>query len=88
MLANRGPKSVPGTRCGARSNASKQGAQIGARHPVRSQVIVRQPGTVPEFLSHKPPLKPNNVPITIMLGSGTAVGRGAVATGLFGNEFC
>ena len=56
MLANREPKSVPGTRCEARSNASKQGAQIGARHPVRSQVIVRQPGTVPEFLSHKPPL--------------------------------
>jgi hypothetical protein len=37
MLANRGPKSVPGTRCGARSDASKQGAQIGARHPVRRQ---------------------------------------------------
>ena len=27
MLANRLPKSVPGTRCGARSDASKQGAK-------------------------------------------------------------
>ena len=34
MLANRLPKSVPGTRCSAGSDASKQGAQIGARHPV------------------------------------------------------
>ncbi len=34
MLANRLPKSVPGTRRGARSDASKQTAQIGARHPV------------------------------------------------------
>ena len=37
MLANRLPKSVPGTRCGAGLDASKQGAQIGARHPVRRQ---------------------------------------------------
>jgi hypothetical protein len=51
MLANRGPKSVPGTRCGAGPDTSKQGAQIGARHKVRSQAIVRQPGSVPEFLS-------------------------------------
>ena len=35
---NKGPKSVPGTRCDARPDASKQAAQIGARHPVRSQV--------------------------------------------------
>jgi len=35
MLANRVLKSVPGTRCGASPDASKQGAQIGARHPVR-----------------------------------------------------
>ena len=38
MLANRPLKSVPGTRCGAKSDASKQAAQIGARHQVRSQV--------------------------------------------------
>jgi hypothetical protein len=31
------PKSVPGTGCDARSNASKQGARIGARHRVRRQ---------------------------------------------------
>jgi len=37
MLANREPKSVLGTRCDARPDASKQGAQIGARHPVRRQ---------------------------------------------------
>ena len=49
--SKQGSKSVPGTRCGARSDASKQGAQIGARHKVRSQAIVRQPGSVPEFLS-------------------------------------
>jgi hypothetical protein len=35
MLANRVPTSVPGTRYGARPDASKQAAQIGARHPVR-----------------------------------------------------
>ena len=34
MLANRLPKSVPGTRYGAGSDASKKAAQIGARHPV------------------------------------------------------
>jgi hypothetical protein len=34
MLANRELKSVPGTRCDARPDASKQGAPIGARHPV------------------------------------------------------
>jgi hypothetical protein len=48
MLANRQPdrcgsqigaaKSVPGTRCVARSDASKQAAQIGARHQARRQV--------------------------------------------------
>jgi hypothetical protein len=45
-----GPKSVPGTRCGARSDASKQGAQIGARHPVRRQggmLAKREPKSVP-----------------------------------------
>jgi hypothetical protein len=50
MLANRGPKSVPGTRCGARSDASKQGAQIGARHSVRRQggmLANRVPKSVP-----------------------------------------
>ena len=36
MLANRCPKSVPGTRCSARSDASKQVPQIGARQPVGS----------------------------------------------------
>ncbi len=38
MLANREPKSVPGTWCDARLDASKSGAQIGARHLVRCQV--------------------------------------------------
>ena len=38
MLANRELKSVPGTRCGASPDASKQGAQIGARHLVRRPV--------------------------------------------------
>ena len=36
--AEQADKSVPSTRCGARSDASKQAAQIGARHPVRGQV--------------------------------------------------
>jgi hypothetical protein len=40
MLANRVPKSVLGTRYGARWDASKQGAQIGARHPVRRSMAV------------------------------------------------
>jgi len=36
--AEQAAKSVPGTRCVARSDASKQAAQIGARHPVRRRV--------------------------------------------------
>jgi hypothetical protein len=41
---------VPGTRCGARSDASKQGAQIGAVHPVRR---CQAPGAEPGRIASK-----------------------------------